>query len=237
MRLLINHLTRMHGGHICVAGVDLQTGQHVRPMLAHDAMPFYLLARYGGPFEMASIVDLGLPRPTPVPPHVEDHVFVPTRAKVERPAAAQEFWCLLEELQKPRLRDIFGPQLCEAATGRYATDLGLGDASLGIVRPAAPPKLYQTRSRDGKPQVRMKLSDGQIEADAGVTDLRLFGDDHATPDPAWLRAAAQWLAAGQDVLLAVGLTRKFRPSPDAPYRHWLQVNNIHLKENPTWRLG
>jgi hypothetical protein len=237
MRLLINHLTRMHGGHICVAGVDLETRRHVRPMLANDALPFYLLARYGGPFEMASIVDLGSPRPTPAAPHVEDHVFVPTRAKAERSAAAEEFWCLLMELQRPRLRDIFGPCLCEASPRRFATDLGRGQASLGILRPIAPPKFYQTKSRDGKPQVRMTFCDGQIEADAGVTDLRLFGDDHATPDPTCLRAASKWLADSEGILLAVGLTRKFRPSPDAPYRHWLQVNNIHLKENPTWRLG
>ena len=26
-------------------------------------------------------------------------------------------------------------------------------------------------------------------------------------------------------------------SPDDPYVHWLQVNNIHLREDPTWRLG
>ena len=52
MRLLINHLTRMHGGHICLAGVDLETRRHVRPMLANESLPFYFLARYGGPFEI-----------------------------------------------------------------------------------------------------------------------------------------------------------------------------------------
>ena len=109
-------------------------------------------------------------------------------------------------------------------------------ASLGFLRPAAPPKLYLTRSRDGKPQIRMKLCDGQIEADAGVTDLRLFGDDHATPEPARVRAVAQWIADSGDVILGVGLTRKFRPSDDAAYRHWLQVNNIHLRSEPAWRL-
>ena len=70
-----------------------------------------------------------------------------------------------------------------------------------------------------------------------MTDLRLFGDDHATPEPARLRAAARWIADSRDVLLSVGLTRKFRSSERHEYRHWLQVNNIHLKEDPTWALG
>jgi len=236
MRILINHLTRMHGGHICVAGVDLETRRHIRPMLANDPLRFYLLARYGGPFEMAMIVDLGSPRAVPVAPHVEDHVFVPARARVERPAAAHEFWGLLEELQRPNLREILGSALHEVGRNRYGTEVGQGTASLGILRPAAPPELYLARSRDGKPQIRMKLSDGQIEADASVTDLRLFGDNHATPDAARVRAATQWIADSKDVLLGVGLTRKFRPSDDVAYRHWLQVNNLHLPVKPIWQL-
>jgi hypothetical protein len=237
MRVLINHLTRMHGGHICVAGVDLKTRRHVRPLLADGPLPFYLLARYGGPFEMAWIVDLGSPRPAPVAPHVEDHVFVPARAKAERPAAAHEFWSLLEELRQPRLREIFGPALSAAGGGRYGTEVEQGLASLGFLQPAAPPHLYLARSRDGKPQVRMKFSDGQIEADASVTDLRLFGSDHATPDQARIRAVAEAMADSPRVILGLGLTRKFRPSDDAAYRHWLQVNNIHLRDDPIWRLG
>ena len=237
MRLLINHLTRMHGGHICLAGVDLETRRHVRPLLANDPLPFYLLARYGGPFEMARIVDLGSPRHAPAPPHVEDHIFVPARARVDRPAAAQEFWQLLEEIERTSLREIFGEALDEVGRGRWGTLRGQGLASLGLLRPATPPKLYLVAGHDGTKRVRMKLSDGHIEADAGVTDLRLFGNDHATPETARIRAVAQWIADSQGVILGMGLTRKFRASDDAPYYHWLQVNNIHLKENPTWPLG
>ena len=39
-----------------------------------------------------------------------------------------------------------------------------------------------------------------------------------------------------ELLLSVGLTRPFAPSPDAPPIHWLQVNNIHLEPDPCWRL-
>jgi hypothetical protein len=236
MRILINHLTRMHGGHICVAGVDLQTRRHVRPILANDPLPFYLLARYGGPFEMAMIVDLGSPRAAPIAPHVEDCVFVPARAKAERLAAAHEFWSLLEELRRPSLREIFGPALHEVSRGRWVTDVDHGSVSLGLLRPAAPPRLYLDPVANGKQRVRMTFSDGQLEADASVTDIRLFADDHATPDPARVRATAQRIADSRGVLLSVGLTRQFRVSERAPYYHWLQVNNIHLATEPVWQL-
>jgi hypothetical protein len=237
MRILINHLTRMHGGHICVAGVDLETRRHIRPMLANDPLPFYLLARYGGPFDMATVVDLGSPRAAPVAPHIEDHVFVRTRARGERPAASHEFWGLLEELQRPSLREIFGEALHEVSRGRWVTEPGKGSVSLGLLRPIAPPELYLADNRDGKQRVRMRLRDGEVEADAGVTDIRLFCDNHATPDMARVRAAAQRIADSGDVILGVGLTRQYRVSDRAPWFHWLQVNNIHLPTDPMWRLG
>jgi hypothetical protein len=236
MRILINHLTRMHGGRICVAGVDLQTRRHVRPVLACGSLPFDMLARYGGPFDMAVIVDLGSPRPLPVAPHVEDCVFVQTRAKAERLAAAHEFWGLLEEFQRPSLREIFGPALHEVGRRQWVTDPEQGLSSLGLLRPAAPPELYLAASREGTPRIRMRFSDGRLEADASVTDVRLCGGDHATPDAARIRATVQRIADSRNVILSVGLTRQFQASDHQPPYHWLQVNNIHLPTEPVWRL-
>ena len=236
MRILINHLTRMHGGHICVAGVDVDTLRHVRPILQQEGIPFYLLARYDGPFDMARIVDLGAARPQPERPHVEDHVFVPSRAKFERTASSDEFWNLLHEVTRTRLREIFGNTLRPLGNARYGTDLGRGTASLGCLLPHGPPELYLGTSRQGRPQIRMRISDGEIHADAGVTDLRLFQEDHATPDSDLVRGVAKWIHDSDCVLLGVGLTRKFRPSEQHDYFHYFQVNNIHLKEDPVWQL-
>ncbi len=227
----------MHGGHICVAGVDLETRRHVRPMLANDPLPFYLLARYGGPFEMARIVDLGSPRPRPIrrTSKTTSSCRPGRRSSVPpRPTSSGTCW---RNSPARSLRTIFGEGLREVGRRRWATELGQGAASLGFCGRATPPELYLATARDGRPQVRMRFSDGQIQADAGVTDLRLFGDDHATPEAARIRAVAQWIADSQGVILGVGLTRKFRSSDDAAYRHWLQVNNIHLKEDPIWQLG
>ena len=90
-------------------------------------------------------------------------------------------------------------------------------------------------SGSGEAFVTLKGVDPALEA--GVTDIRLFGDDHATPEAARIRAAAQWIAESRGVLLSVGLTRKFAAADHLEPRHWLQVNNIHLRENPTWPLG
>src|SRR5262249_38600569 len=37
------------------------------------------------------------------------------------------------------------------------------------------------------------------------------------------------------VILSVGLARAFQASGDTARRHWLQVNNLHLEDDPVWK--
>ena len=143
MRIVVNHLTRMGGGYVCVAGLDPDRNQHVRPVLPEGPLPFDLLARYGGPFEMARLVDLGVSRPAPRPPHVEDHVIVPERVKSLGTLPPFEFWSLLNRVAQTRLTDIFGADL--KSLGRYSrgTKQGRGLVSLGVFHPQQKPLLYQ----------------------------------------------------------------------------------------------
>jgi hypothetical protein len=43
------------------------------------------------------------------------------------------------------------------------------------------------------------------------------------------------IEAGVESILSLGLTRPWRKQGDTTERHWLQVNNIHLKDDPLWR--
>jgi len=236
MRIVINHLTRMHGGHICTAGVDLQSRRHVRPVLAHGPLPFYLLSQYGGPFEMARIVDLGSPRATPVPPHVEDCVFVPSCAKHVRRACPKEFWRVLDEMAQHTLAEIFGHCLQPAGTGAFAAEVGASEVSLGCLQLQGPAELFLKEThRDGR-RLRMRFRDGRLDVEASVTDLRLFADDHATPNAAAVRAANEALGHSRGTILCVGLTRPYSPGPNQPERHWRQVNNLHFEDDPLWTL-
>jgi hypothetical protein len=233
MRIVINHLTRMHGGHICTAGIELDSRRHVRPVLDGEPMPFYLLSRYGGPFEMAWVLDLGSPRPTPVRPHVEDHVFVAACAKKVRRACPKEFWRLLDEIARPTIAEIFGDCLRPAGGGAYTAEVGSGEVSLGCLRLRGPAELFFKEVPGGR-RLRMRFDDGAIRVEASVTDLRLYAEDHATPNAAAVRAANEGLGNSGGVILCVGLTRAYSPRPNQPARHWLQVNNLHFQHDPLW---
>ncbi len=237
MRIVVNHLTRMRGGHICVAGVDLERGEHVRPVLSRGQLAPDVLTRHGGPFDIANVVELHAPERCPKRPHLEDHLFRASRARLVETFGAEDFWALLYSVSEQRLGDIFGSALRRAGQSSAGTDLGKGNSSLGCLLPKGKPRLcFRTKGEHG-PRIRMHLDDGQFDVWVAVTDLRLYQDDHATPDRDVVEKIRRRLRGAVAVILSVGLTRAYAPSPEAEPIHWLQVNNIHLEDDPTWQLG
>lgn len=231
MKIVVSHLTRMQEGYFCVAGLDLDSGRHVRPVVPGQRLGTSLLARHGGLFDMGVIIDLGLAIGIGQPPEIEDHAFEPKKARASGTEDPRRFWEQLRRAARPRLRDIFGDALTQRGAASFGVDLGKGAASLGCLVPTGKPALY-TRTRPGKhDEIRMRVSDGSLSLDLAVTDIRLFGADHVTPDGEAVNRVVSRLDAGVDVVLSVGLTRFFNGA------HWLQLNNVHLADDPLWQLG
>jgi len=235
MRIIVNHLTRLRLGDICVAGLDEQTGKHIRPVFGLLKPRF--LKRHGGFLEMACLVDLGRTKSVGVKPHVEDWEFKPQRAQMISPVDPPKFRELLESAAKDSLRELFGEGIHPVGrSGAWGTEPGNGDASLGCLRVAGGVRLY-LKSRQGRTtQIRIAFRQDGGEFDLGVTDIRLYADDRVTPNTPLLPDVAKRAADG-GVILSVGLSRAFTSSPEFPPMHWLQVNNIHLRDDPCWRLG
>jgi hypothetical protein len=237
VKLVVNHLTRMQKGFICVAGVDLATGQHVRPMLASQ-MRKNMLARHGGPFDMGCVVELGWTKYIGTRPETEDYQFHRSEARSIGDMPAGEFWELLKGLAKRKLGEIFGRDLLARRPRSYAVDVGKGIASLGCyVTPSRPHLFLQRRDPLSRGRVRIHFQSGEYEFELGVTDIRLYRDDHVTPDSDVIQRVAERLQEGSDAILSVGLTRAYRSTPDEPALHWLQVNNIHFEDDPCWKLA
>ncbi len=237
MRIVVNHLTRMQPGYICVAGLDLATGRHVRPCLPHGRLPARLLSRYGGVFDIGAVVDLGATTAAGHPPETEDHLFDPRQLRRLMDPAPREYWDRLVRCSANRLTDLFGRELRPEGRGGCAVAPGHGIASLGCLVPTGRPRLGLRPEPGRRAQVRLELTDGHLAPNVGVTDIRFYGADHATPDPRVVERVAARLAAGELAILSVGLSRPFAPRLDGPELHWLQVNGIHLEGDPLWRLG
>jgi hypothetical protein len=231
MQILVNHLTRMQPGYFCAAGIDLEKERHVRPVLRRGRLTTDLLSTAGGPFDVGSVVDLGPTTYTGGAPELEDHSFDPAGARRLFDDDARDFWDALDGVARESLEEIFGPAL-ELWDESGTVDVGEGSASLGCLKPEKQPWLYV----DHRGTIRMVLDYLLPSVDLSVNDLRLYERDGRTPRRDLVQSVQKRLESGVETILSVGLTRPWRKWNDDAERHWLQVNNIHLKDDPLWQL-
>jgi hypothetical protein len=233
MRIVVNHLTRMQQGYMCVAGIDLETHLHVRPVLDRQ-MPIDLLSVHGGPFDIARVVELGPAKFAGKVPEVEDQCFDVTSARHVADMPAEEFWNLLQKFAHEKLGTIFGSDLERVGSTCAIAETG-GLRSLGCYWATAG-RLFLDDSYE-RPRIRFAWQAGDHSFNVPVTDVRLYSDDHITPCAGTIRRVADAISNHARVLVSVGLSRPYRKSADDPSRHWLQINNFHLPENPCWKLA
>lgn len=220
--MVINHLTRMRSGHICVAG--LQDGQHIRPIRPHGHWSRRHLAPPFG-FAVGAEVTLGATQPAGSAPEVED-VRVQTEASVTsvRRLRDDEFWDLLNAAAVNSTSAIFGGTITRGRGGSAFVPLGQGIASLGCLRASAAELII------GGDRVRVEMADPELGTlNLSLTDLRICDADHR-PVRARAVTVAKRLAMGGDVILSVGLSRPFAPAGGDAACHWLQINNIHFPD-------
>jgi hypothetical protein len=221
----------MQPGYFCVAGVDVDTLRHIRPVLRRGRLTTDLLRPNGGPFDVGSVVYLGSTISAGHPPELEDRRFDSARARWLFDEDPADFWDTLNNVAQKCLEEIFGPAL-ELWDESGTVDVGEGSSSLGCLRPEKLPWLYI----DHRGTVRLVLDYLMPSVDLSVNDLRLYESDGRTPRRDLVASVEKRLKSGVEVILSVGLTRPFQKWGDTEERHWLQVNNIHLQDDPLWQL-
>ena len=237
MRIVINHLTRMRRGYICTAGINLGTGQPVRPMPRNGDLRYRDLAAHGGLFEIGRVIDLGWTKSIGKPPEIEDQEFSKRSACSRDELLPDQFWSLLKANAKGTLIELFGRDLHEVGHHHAAVDIGHGNVSLGTLLITKKRPELVIESHKPRDRIRLHLQTGRIPLSVAVTDIRLYAADHVTPDPVAVSQANERLTTSAEVILSVGLSRPYADwlSHD-PERHWLQINNLHFVEEPFWRL-
>jgi hypothetical protein len=229
MRIVVNHVTRMSAPRICIAGIDGETLEHVRPTTPQtDLITRELLRERGGPFGMGAVVDIGPVVPDPSPPETEDHQFRTTSARHIKDLTADEFIELVEKVSAPDLESAFGPTLARIGW-KYAVESGRGDCSLAVVRSRKRPVL-EVDDRFGK--LQLQFNDVDPPTYLSVTDVRFFEEDHETIKKSVVTDVNRRLRRGVDVFLMLGLARAYQAPKDDRMRHWLQLNGLCLTDNP-----
>ena len=219
----------MKPGYICVAGLEIASKKLVRPVLGHRRLGRGLLRNEGGAFGIGALVDLGSTRGVGHPPELEDHEFSIDDLSYRNSLKPEAFWKRLTETSHGRLKRIFGNELQQRGNS-CTVDINCGVASLGHLRP----KQITYFGVNAWDKIRIHVSDGEFQLDLSVTDIRLYKSDQQTVRRRILQSVSNRLSK-TSVILAVGLTRAWRKENDDDERHWLQVNNIHLEDDPLGR--
>ena len=226
MHIVINHLTRMQKGFMCTAGIDPETLRHVRPMLS-GMMKTDMLAVHGGPFELARVVDLGETRFVGRVPEIEDRHFEAEAARVVDEVAEGEFWELMTGVAEDSLDSIFGPELKPMGRDTCGIPENHGLRSLGCYWAKGAALLLL--DEENRPRIRFSFSEGERKYQVPVTDIRLYGADHVTPDAGAVARFHAAIAGNPRTLVSIGLSRAYQPRDHEAPVHWLQVNNIHVR--------
>lgn len=229
MRILVNHLTRMQPGWICVAGLELESKRHIRPV-TNQPLSASLLDAHGGPFALGRVLDLGETRFCGRMPEIEDRQFEPDAVQVVRDLNAEELHSRCAEIAQCRLRDIFGPDLewighrpDHPGTAAVAERRGL--RSLGCYWAQSPRLSFVCA--DGRRKVRFGFVEEELQFSVAVTDIRLYEADHVSPNERAIAELHEALARQPRTLVSIGLSRAYHYDERHAPQHWLQINNIH----------
>jgi hypothetical protein len=227
MQIVINHVTRMRGTRICIAGVDLSTGEHVRPVThAGETLTRALLRGNGGPVGPGTLVDLGDPEPSPSVPEVEDQLVWLDDLTAAGALSPDEYLEMLELVRAGDLSEALGEDLEEVRQRKFGVEEGRGDRSLGVLRLTEPEleiDRYDTlHVRTHWPDTAAKLR---------VTDLRFYEAD-GTMRRDVVRDVNARLESGVKVYAMVGLAHAMDDELSGRRIHWAQVNGLCLVDRP-----
>jgi hypothetical protein len=233
--MVVNHLARLRAGRICVAGIDLYTGKHVRAILA-DGQESTFLRRNGGPFDIGNVVDLGSALPSPKVPKVEDHFFHGCHARYVRTAHPNGFWDLLKAVSKRDLAKIFGDQIVLTMTEKGFLHARTGDGSIGCVIPYSRPECYIDTWGKLRMSLVVLVNNTQTPLKLSLSDIRFYKDDQKTPNQEVIDMINARMNV-EDIILGVGVDHIRLASAHYPQINWIQVTAVHLSGDPTWQVG
>jgi hypothetical protein len=229
LKILLSHITRMHYPRICIAGIELQTSIHVRPITGKkDILDVDFLSQVA----LGAVVDLGWYAFRSTPPEIEDCFFKPSQAKCEQILSPEEFWQSLTDVSEKSLHDIFEDALTPSGSTFYILP-NTGKASLGELHMERIQLTFNSHTQKVRVQGNTK---NQAEFSLPVTDIRLYTVENNVFIPnvdtiLWLQKQLK----NTSVILSIGLSRAWSNDASISPRHWLQVNGIHLENNPLWQ--
>ncbi|OBU38802.1 dual OB domain-containing protein [Photobacterium damselae] len=218
---IITDLTRFsHNNTVCIALVDPETGDFVRPQpyIANENCKKLHLQ------PGAKIQGVFTPKVGAVKPHIEDSTYGPLRSF--GPCSKEEFKGVLEKTLFPSVPKGFGVEF-----EKYQKLIKNDDApERSIITIKINPKslsIHEDQYNKGKIKASFTDAEGNYFSYLSITDRRFFDYAKKHFDDGKLDTVVDFLHAQEELYLRVGLSRHWKHPSDGREGYWLQVNGIY----------
>lgn len=228
MDIIVTDVTNMKGGHVCIAGIEPNTGTCVRPQKRVNGNRYLTYAEakerniQPGSILRGDFIHANNP---PQIPHVEDFLF--SQLNLVGVASAAEFHAVLEYSAKPTIEAAFG----RATNQKWFSENQPPQCSIATL------KLTQVLTRlhffvderDGKQTIKAHVMDSsgiQLQY-IPIKDRRM--EDHTgdiLSGDYGARKLMRFYAEQNEVYLRLGIGRAWAREGEPP-KHWLQINGIY----------
>jgi hypothetical protein len=220
--LLLTDVTAMAADAVCIAGIDVKSGQTMR---LNEPQPTRRLLELVGGLAPAEVIEVDCrPLRGVDAPHSEDCAWTPRSLKKKRVAPADEALRLLDKTSLSGVIEAFGPpSFVEPGRNRGWTP-GSGIRSLASVSATGVTVALADSGRG-----RITFADAAGEAWANVPFQDLAVRNHARQCPACTTgylANLQQEFETSEALIRIGLTRPYAAEDGAEPLCWLQVTNV-----------
>lgn len=228
MDIIVTDVTNMKGGHVCIAGIEPNTGICVRPqkMVNGNRYLTYTEAKASN-IQPGSILRGNFTRANNPPqiPHVEDFLF--SQLSLVGIASAADFRAVLEYSARPTIEAAFG----RATNQKWFSENQPPQCSIATL------KLTQVLTRlrffvderDGRKAIKAHVVDNsgiQLQY-LPIKDRRM--EDHTKDilsSDYGARKLMLFYGEQNEVYLRLGIGRAWAPQGETP-KHWLQINGIY----------
>lgn len=217
MEIIITDMTRFSKENIlCIAGIDLETNQCVRPMPYLDRQKCEACNMIPG----AILEGDFSPQKTAPAPHTEDHDY--TKCFFKGPSTAEDFKKALQADLADSVENGFGIPLADKQ--KYYPPETPPDKSIITVM-TDDISIVKSKYEPYKPRIVFTDRSGRTFWYLPITDLGFYNYamEHNSDDGR--KTVNRFLRRQQEIYLRIGLSRIYRKGDQNGY--WLQVNGIY----------
>jgi len=218
MEIIITDLTRFHGNDVCIAGIDPETYECVRPMPYIPESTCKKMKILPG----CILSDNFTPIPNTEPPHTEDKWH--SNLKLVAPCTSEDFYNLLSETEEESIAEGFDVEL-ESGQKHIPKETSPDHSIITIQVDPESVSFVENKFKPGEVKMHFTDKSGLRFQYMPINDLGYCNHMQSNGIGSFIFKINPFIQKQEEVFFRIGLTREYKINNKNGY--WIQVNGIY----------